>query len=770
MNEIIKKIQNGENIEEIYNRVITNLYTNGPTNKTDLEILCYLQLYQKDFFVSKENQILKYMGLTYKNPVTNSLKDVVFELYSDFLKEEYGHSYTPVQANIVKQIGKSNCFSFSAPTSTGKSYVFRNLIFNAENDVVIVVPSRALINEYYHELTRLIEDKHINILMFVDKINTKHSKRNVFIVTPERCKELYKFKDEFCVDYFLFDEAQLSNEESTRGMYFDSIVRRSQKNFPNAKFVFAHPFVANPEAQIIKNHFEQANSSAICYQQQNVGQMYYAYKDGEFYHFGLDKDIMGKNKIKCNFDPIQETLSRNGSILVYCTKASIYKRHAMEQYIKYLACLKKIDNPEAEKIIEQIKDYIGGEDIEGKERYSLMLGLLKRGVVIHHGSLPLITRGLLEEFTQKGFCRVCFATSTLEQGVNMPFDIVVLNTFPGSKSLSLKNLIGRAGRSTDGKHYDSGSVVIKDKNINAFRKIMNGQEILEEVSMLEKKVDDDLNDFKDAIVNGTISDEYNIPEKQLSLLSGDEVYSHISNIIEILYDDSELQIVKISGNEKKSKELIDLFVRIYEEYLQRELSSGEMCVLETSIRILLWQMQSKKFKDICFFRYSYVTELEWRTKMSRQMNVDLSYFTRICRKKPKFMMPYREIPNKNLKAHSLFAKEYTVDKVDYDLIVYDTYDYLDKMIGFKLSDIYYACIDQYYKLTLDVRAKKLSCLIKYGTDNDKVIWMERYGFSFEEIEWLEPCVDSISQEEILFNDKVNKLNEEQVHRISRFMY
>lgn len=30
----------------------------------------------------------------------------------------------------------------------------------------------------------------------------------------------------------------------------------------------------------------------------------------------------------------------------------------------------------------------------------------------------------------------------------MPFDVVYLNTFEASKPLSLKNLIGRAGRST----------------------------------------------------------------------------------------------------------------------------------------------------------------------------------------------------------------------------------------------------------------------------------------------------------------------------------
>lgn len=770
MKEVIKQIIDGENLEDIYNCVINDFYTNGPINKTYLEILCYLNIYQKAFFSSKENQILKYMGLTYKETDENSLEEIVIALYSNYIKTEYGYTYTPVQANIIKNIGDNNCFSFSAPTSTGKSFVFRNLILNTKNDVVIVVPSRALINEYYHELTKAIEDKRINILMFIDKINTKHSNRNVFIVTPERCKELYKFGNDFTIDYFLFDEAQLSDEESSRGMYFDSIVRRSLKNYPEAKFVFAHPFVANPEAQISKNHFNNSTSLAKCYQHKNVGQMFYAFDDDSFFHFGLEPDIMGKKRIKCTFDPISETLSKNGSVLVYCTKASIYSGKVFRKYTRYLRNLKKLTNPLALKIINHIKNYIGGEDTKGKERYSLLLNLLKRGVVIHHGSLPLQTRQLLEEFTQKGFCRVCFATSTLEQGVNMPFDVVVLNTFKASKPLSLKNIIGRAGRSTEGRNFDYGCIVIKTANIGEFRKIMNKQEILEDVSMLEKDVDNDLRDFKDAIINGTFSDEYNISDKQLSRLSSNSVFSCISEIVEILYDNYELQISKVSGNTEKRNRLIELFTKIYEEYLHRELSIGEKCVLDTSIKILLWQMQSKKFKDICFYRYSYATKLEMRKELARQRNMDLSSLTEQLHIKPEFMMPYSDIPNKRLNAFSLFGVDSTVDDVNYDLIVYDTYDYLDKMIGFKLSDIYYASIDLYYKATSDIRAQKLCYLVKYGTDNDKVIWMERYGFSFEEIDWLEPCVDMVNQEEIVFNNNVNDLSEDQLNRISRFMW
>ncbi len=178
----------------------------------------------------------------------------------------------------------------------------------------------------------------------------------------------------------------------------------------------------------------------------------------------------------------------------------------------------EISDENAKKYIAQIKKYIGASDKMGEERYSQMLDLMKRGIVIHHGSLPLQARLILEQFTKCGYCRICFATSTLEQGINMPFDVVYLNTFEASKPLSLKNLIGRAGRSTLDKKYDFGSIIVKKENMAQLRNIINSPDVLENVSMLESEVDDDLNDFKEAILKGTISDEYNIAVKQLDKL------------------------------------------------------------------------------------------------------------------------------------------------------------------------------------------------------------------------------------------------------------
>lgn len=113
------------------------------------------------------------------------------------IANHFGQTYTPVQTKILNNTDENKIFSFSAPTSTGKSHVLFSIIKESEHDVVVVVPSRALINEYYTRLCEEIQDKSINILTFVDKINTSRCRRNIFVLTPERCKDLFRFKDQF---------------------------------------------------------------------------------------------------------------------------------------------------------------------------------------------------------------------------------------------------------------------------------------------------------------------------------------------------------------------------------------------------------------------------------------------------------------------------------------------------------------------------------------------------------------------------------------------
>ena len=777
MNDCIRKIINGVNLEEIIQYVKNNLYEKGPIDYVDLEIISYISYFQSDFFKKYENEIIQLMGLFYKSTKVDSFESQIFEDYKNSIFDTFGKNFTPVQCDIYSNSIINNCFSFSSGTSTGKSYVFNEIIKQSVNDIVIIVPSRALINEYLIKLSDSFPEKHINILPFVDFVNLKNASRSIFVLTPERAKELFKYKDRIRLDYILFDEAQLSDENNSRALIFDSIVRRVNKLFPDTKILFAQPFVENPEAQLLKNNLNNNMTLSTSYNEKNVGQMYISYKDGDFYCFGLNKEIMGYKMLKIE-DPLEKIIKSNGTALIYTHKKKIYNGDVFVQFKKYIDLCEEISDKYALKLIEDFKSVIGGNDDKSKASYSKVLEYMKRGIILHHGSLPLKARIIIEEFTKKNFCKICFSTSTLVQGINMPFDIVWLDSFEKSKPLSVKNVIGRAGRSTNISKFDYGIIVVKDNNKSDFREIMTSKYYLKSESLLDssKSLNNDLEEYREAINKGEVDDEYNLTIKEVSRLSCDNSMDICKNILDIMFVEDKIlnpnQFGELSDANRKC--LYENFQNIYKIYLNgRDLSVGEKGVISTAIRILIWEIQGKTFRQIVGYRYAYIRKNNEIRKLLNQIKElkdtnEVEFLkNKLYSIDARFTTKCNDIPNKDLPIIRLFnCRAY---EVDYDLVVYDTYDYVDKIIGFRLKDVYYTLFNKYYLAFNDVRAQKMALYIKYGTIDEKEIYMLRYGYSFETIEWLKDYIDVINDFEITFKNNVFDLPEDCLSEIGRYL-
>lgn len=179
---------------------------------------------------------------------------------------------------------------------------------------------------------------------------------------------------------------------------------------------------------------------------------------------------------------------------------------------------------------------------------------------------------------------------------------------------------------------------------------------------------------------------------------------------------------------------------------------------------MLWRVYKKTFSLICQYRFDYASRKKDRDALDRQGNEEEK-----SKLKAQFLREYDDIPDMKLHNYSLFG-DMPAEKVDYDRIIYDTYDYLDKLIGFKLADIFYAIFHQYYEFSKDLRALRLSKYIRFGTDVEREIWMLRYGLTFEDIEWAAPCIESIDEQEIVFNEKYDELTKEQRAVLERFHY
>lgn len=60
--------------------------------------------------------------------------------------------------------------------------------------------------------------------------------------------------------------------------------------------------------------------------------------------------------------------------------------------------------------------------------------------------------------------------------------------------------------------------------------------------------------------------------------------------------------------------------------------------------------------------------------------------------------------------------------------------------------------------------------LRISADKKDEIWMLRYGFTFDDIEWVEPYIDSIDENEIVFSDKIAELDDIKSKVIEKYIY
>jgi hypothetical protein len=75
----------------------------------------------------------------------------------------------------------------------------------------------------------------------------------------------------------------------------------------------------------------------------------------------------------------------------------------------------------------------------------------------------------------------------------------------------------------------------------------------------------------------------------------------------------------------------------------------------------------------------------------------------------------------------------------------------------------------YYTKSNDIRAIAFQNYLRYASNSKFDILLMRYGFEFEDFDWLKPCIDAWSEDELVFNEKINQLDEKQIELIKRYI-
>lgn len=115
------------------------------------------------------------------------------------------------------------------------------------------------------------------------------------------------------------------------------------------------------------------------------------------------------------------------------------------------------------KCLLSCEDYFGNDSREYQ--------LLQKGIVVHHGRMPGLMARYLIEVIQEQIVHIVMATSTLSEGVNLPFETILIpSLLRRGNSLNVQefgNLVGRAGR--PGFGTEGRSLVLLDSEPSASR-------------------------------------------------------------------------------------------------------------------------------------------------------------------------------------------------------------------------------------------------------------------------------------------------------------
>jgi len=378
-------------------------------------------------------------------------------------------TFTDTQYAIAEKMRGEDYFSFSGPTSLGKSFIIKDALYDIVrgdelNDrcVVVLVPTKALIGQTAADLrSLLVEVPEVNVSTYpsLPKLLRQKYRRTIFVLTPERLLR-YLANPVREIDYLFVDEAQkvIAKNDARSSLYYHSIVEATRRFA--TRLVFASPSIENPE--LFLELFGKATNGALTVRERTVAQQRY-FVDlvvGKQYYFsGLDTQPQELDAQPPQAGVVDLILSQSGD-----RKAIIYINGSLksaEFALRLSERRSEVTDEKTNELIKHVREYV--------HKDYFLADTLRRGVAFHHGKMPQEVRERVEQAFADPQSPIQFVvcTSTLLEGVNLPAkSIFVLNDKHGNSiftKIDFENLAGRAGRLT----YDfTGNVVCVREEVN----------------------------------------------------------------------------------------------------------------------------------------------------------------------------------------------------------------------------------------------------------------------------------------------------------------
>ena len=482
-----------------------------------------------------------------------------------------GLYFTDTQYCLYSGLSVAREFSFSGPTSMGKSFIIKAFIRRIINNkppenLVIMVPTRALINQFAieikQELGKQLDNANYKIVTNsnVSELILERNVSLILVLTPERLISYLSQNENPSIGFLFVDEAHKIAQDDTRSVTTYVAIEKTLKKYPTTKLYFSSPCISNPE--VFLRIFRKSEQNVFKTAETTVAQnMFFAdFETGKLSYYYDNKF----NNVTTQIPQCANTV--NGFLFTYGKSSNLIYCNTVAKTIEYATnfadTIDLINNEELKnnkalkKASRIIKEYI-------HQDYYLT-EIIKKGVAYHFGNMPQLIRNLIEDLYKKGDIKYMFCTSTLLEGVNMPTqNLFILYNKKSKKNLKpidFWNLAGRAGRMT--KELQGNIFCIKHSdcdwaNISFFdaKEIELIPTVFDRINHNLKKIENQIKNNE--IKNGT-EEEKNILRYIANVISIDTMEprtGYQSPIIQELISNNKDEIISIAQNKIKEKDI-----------------------------------------------------------------------------------------------------------------------------------------------------------------------------------------------------------------------
>lgn len=665
--------------------------------------------------------------------------------------------FTDTQYALYTSLSESREFSFSGPTSMGKSFIIkafiRRIIYNKPpENMVIIVPTRALITQFAveikQELGKQLEENRYKIVTNsnVSEFVLENNTSLILILTPERLISYLSQQENPAIGFLFVDEAQKIAQSDTRSITTYVAIEKTLKKYPTVKIYFSSPNISNPE--IFLKLFRKTEQNSFKTEETTVAQnLFFAdLRNGELSYYYNDGFTQMPIKIPQNIRNVNDFLKFYGkdSNLVYCNSVShtiSYAKNLAESITK--DDVKVVDNSLLTKVAKIISKYIHPD--------YYLADIIKKGVAYHFGNMPQVIRNLIESLYKDGKIKYIFCTSTLLEGINMPTQNLFILDNKKHKSvlkpIDFWNLAGRAGRMS--KELQGNIFCVKHMECNWNDTSFFNEKRIELVPTIYDRINHNLRKIEKQIEKNEISsgseEEKNILRYIANIICIDTLEpqsGYKSPIIDELIRRNKETIIKLAENKSKdikipfflldSNDSIDIHVqnsvylklkKLYKEKQSIKLPSHidyTRCleVLEMFYDLYDWSKTNSELHNKNSLKYYSFLMNKWINGISLNQIISDSIDYNASKQSLIHIIPgHPELFDRNKKEH--------VNKLIGDII-----RDIEKIMRFQLEKYF----NHYFNLLIhilgeDNAGENWATLLEYGTQNRIIIALQNLGLS-----------------------------------------